>query len=545
MKMKSLCTALVIFCLLFQGMTLYANEITSVQSSVSDRVDIVINCGSSAANKPVIVKIEKVTETQTELNYMTSGYTDENGRFSFSYINDRQTGLLKITANVNGTKYFNEYLKMGDNEYQELIDALNAGLNAQPASYTQIKAKLLEYDKGIALDKTRFDALSDKEAVYNIMVNNTAYKGKVSKYKDVRDDYYSSVLMQSINENKDCYNTLICEEPYKEVVESFSSLVPEMLTSATEQIITAVKVEMDDSYTDISKLATDIELLLLKKSIYYAEHWNDVKTILKKYADAGKLDIDIEQKSDVFKSFMTTEYDSYAEYESAFKSYTSQKKNQVVSSGGGGGGGGARIPTPAPSVPATVVQPEESTKGVPKFSDMDDAKWAIVAVDFTTERGITAGVGEGKFEQNRFITRAEAAKLVLRMIDAELVDVEQKFSDVPQDNWAFEYVNTAHELGIVLGKADNTFDPDAVVTRQEMAVMTYRALVYKNGEVPSAAETEFLDKELIGDWAVDAVNHLYSKKIMVGLTVSGGYMFRPTYGITRAEGATVVYNVLK
>lgn len=50
------------------------------------------------------------------------------------------------------------------------------------------------------------------------------------------------------------------------------------------------------------------------------------------------------------------------------------------------------------------------------------------------------------------------------------------FEDVPQDAYYAEAVKWAYEKGIVFGRDATHFDPDAPVTRAEMAAMLYRAL---------------------------------------------------------------------
>lgn len=548
-KRKKILTAVLVIGIVVQATVSYAEKIDAVQSSKTNRVDIVIDSGVAVAGKPVMVKIEKKVQNpesgleEIEVNYMTSGYTDKDGKFNFSYVNGKHTGFLTITADVAGKKITDDYLKMGEAEYKEIIDALDGGLNATPPSDTEIKEKLQYYDEGIALDKTRLNSLSDIDAVYSIMVNDETFKGKVNDFGDVKNSFYSSVMMQCINEDKDCFVDVMCEEPYKTVVNNYSGLVPEVLSSASASVLEAVKNGMKDRYGSISELTNDTELLLLQKSVVLAEHWNDVKSIMEKYANAGKLDINTDKSSNVFKSFMGKEYDSYEEYEKVFDDFN---EPIVRPSTGGGGGGGGIVSAPVfvlPDIPQTPNQ--EPLEGIPVFSDMEDAKWATYAVNFTTENGITSGVGNGKFEPNRTVTRAEATKMVLAMIDVDLIESQQKFDDVPIDSWAYKYINTAAEFGIVSGRSETEFDPNAFVTRQEMAVMAYHAMLYIDAELKATSAMNFVDNDEIAPWAEGAIVYMYEKGIMVGFKSNDGFMFRPTMGITRAECATVIYNILK
>jgi len=46
---------------------------------------------------------------------------------------------------------------------------------------------------------------------------------------------------------------------------------------------------------------------------------------------------------------------------------------------------------------------------------------------------------------------------------------------VPTSYWAFKYVEYCHAHGIVNGYSDGTYQPGAVVTRDQMAVFVTRA----------------------------------------------------------------------
>ena len=104
------------------------------------------------------------------------------------------------------------------------------------------------------------------------------------------------------------------------------------------------------------------------------------------------------------------------------------------------------------------------------------------------------------------------------------------------------YVAAAYKKGIVNGKSENYFDAYSSVTRQEMAVMVYNVLKQTEGADVGSLDPNLVDKDLIAPWAKDAVIYLYAKNIMVGRV---GYKFDPVDNMTRAEAATVIYNVIK
>ena len=51
----------------------------------------------------------------------------------------------------------------------------------------------------------------------------------------------------------------------------------------------------------------------------------------------------------------------------------------------------------------------------------------------------------------------------------------QTFPDVPSSQWAYKYIEYCHAQGVVNGYTDGTYQPDGVVTRDQMAVYVQRA----------------------------------------------------------------------
>jgi hypothetical protein len=108
------------------------------------------------------------------------------------------------------------------------------------------------------------------------------------------------------------------------------------------------------------------------------------------------------------------------------------------------------------------------------FTD-DDGTWYEAAAAEMASRKIVAGVGDGGFAGARVITRAEFAALVTRGLGLPALPGKSVFADIPTDAWYEGAVNTAYKYGLVSGRGDLTFDPDAPITRQEALWLTERA----------------------------------------------------------------------
>jgi len=128
----------------------------------------------------------------------------------------------------------------------------------------------------------------------------------------------------------------------------------------------------------------------------------------------------------------------------------------------------------APAVAANV-SPDEAG-----YSDEDDIIHKE-AVEVLSALRIMEGNPDGSFAPKRSVTRSEAAAIIARMMltrDAAdaLTVTTPPFSDVAFSHWANRYISYCVARGIVVGKPDGTFAPNAPVTAAEFAIMMMRAL---------------------------------------------------------------------
>lgn len=86
--------------------------------------------------------------------------------------------------------------------------------------------------------------------------------------------------------------------------------------------------------------------------------------------------------------------------------------------------------------------------------------------------------------------------------------VDGNFDDIDKDAYYYEEIGKAKMLGITYGIGNNKFSPDASITRQDMMVLTERALriMKKLGSQSSATNLEvFADKSLIAPYATTSI----------------------------------------
>lgn len=110
------------------------------------------------------------------------------------------------------------------------------------------------------------------------------------------------------------------------------------------------------------------------------------------------------------------------------------------------------------------------------FKDVPDGVWYANNLGYCVEAGLIQGRGNGLFDPNANITRAEFAAIVARFLGLpnEVTD-ENRYTDT-SGNWAEGYIAQLTVKGIVEGKGDGKFDPNAVISRYEAVTMLNRAL---------------------------------------------------------------------
>lgn len=172
------------------------------------------------------------------------------------------------------------------------------------------------------------------------------------------------------------------------------------------------------------------------------------------------------------------------------------------------------------------------------FSDTTN-HWASSYITYLSARGIASGSGNGLFAPNAEITRAEFAKMLAGIANVDVSGyTTSTFSDVQTGDWHLPYVAWAAEQNIVQGNKKQQFQPNARISREEMAVMLKRFADASGVALPtSGGAGSFADQARISAWAVEAVSALSQAGLVAG---KGNGKFDPQGGATRAEAAKVV-----
>ncbi|MCD7859400.1 MAG: S-layer homology domain-containing protein [Firmicutes bacterium] len=185
------------------------------------------------------------------------------------------------------------------------------------------------------------------------------------------------------------------------------------------------------------------------------------------------------------------------------------------------------------------------------FSDVVSGHWAYNYVEYCYGQGIVEGVGNGKFDPDATLTRAQ----FITMMGRATYESEVQAQTTSADSWYSGYVRYLSNKGYLDGIATDEASLNQGMPRQEMAQLLYN--LCDNGEIivglySSEYEGEVTvsgvsinvemldyisDAGSIGSQYKDAVEYCYYVGLLTGFEDG---TFQPNGTVTRAQACAVV-----
>ncbi len=212
-----------------------------------------------------------------------------------------------------------------------------------------------------------------------------------------------------------------------------------------------------------------------------------------------------------------------------------------ISSSGGGtrgssGGGGTSVKVPVEN--NTENKDEGASGSNTSFADTEN-HWAKSDIEVLVEKGILNGISENEFSPDSYLTRAQFAAIIGRIIPITEAS-DKEFSDVDSGAWYYDAVKKVSAAGIMNG-SDGYFNPDKNITREEMCVVIANVLKYMQIAADEDNTACFADDAEISQWAKQSVNLAASLGIINGM---GDNKFAPKDYATRAQTAVICNRLL-
>lgn len=174
---------------------------------------------------------------------------------------------------------------------------------------------------------------------------------------------------------------------------------------------------------------------------------------------------------------------------------------------------------------------------VKSFDDVAAGTWYKSQVDSLTAKGIAEAREGNNFEPNANITRAEFMKMLVLAKGVYDENATCDFTDVSKDSKYYSYVASAVNAGIAAGTGNNKFNPDSLITREQMAVMLANTMGIKTVENASTY-LNASDASKISSYATNGMALCVKNGFISGV---GNNKLDPKGTATRGMAAVVVY----
>ena len=180
-----------------------------------------------------------------------------------------------------------------------------------------------------------------------------------------------------------------------------------------------------------------------------------------------------------------------------------------------------------------------------RFTDLETGAWYLDHVKYSLANNLFIGISETEWAPNMDLSRA---MFVTALGKFEGVDISQystcAFTDVGDSLYYTAYTQWAYERGLVAGVGGGKFEPDRAITRQEIAQIFMVYAAYKGVDITNpdgSAFESFKDTASTSDWAVPAMIWATANGVFNG---DNGNL-KPVSNTTRAEAASIFRAVIE
>ena len=175
------------------------------------------------------------------------------------------------------------------------------------------------------------------------------------------------------------------------------------------------------------------------------------------------------------------------------------------------------------------------------FIDVPAKAWYREYVDFVASRGIMGGSGqENTFKPADLSTRAMVTVILHRLEGEPAASSKAPFTDLKQ-KWYIPAAHWAYESGVVKGSSGTTFNPNGMVTRQELVTMLYRYAEYRGLDVSQRQDfSDFADAKKVANWAKESMEWALATGLINGRDEGGKVLLAPKGNTPRREMAAML-----
>ena len=180
----------------------------------------------------------------------------------------------------------------------------------------------------------------------------------------------------------------------------------------------------------------------------------------------------------------------------------------------------------------------------PTLGDCGPSHWAYSYVNTLLDNGIITGYSDGNFYPDKQVTREEFIKMIILAADIPSDNLTCDFADVDSNEWYYRYIAAAKNMSIIMGDDNGKAGIGDNILREDVAVIVYRTMCMLGIIEENTGEPvlNFTDSSSISEYAVMSVHTLEDIGILNGFEDGS---FRPRNYLTRAEAAKIICLLLQ
>ncbi len=183
------------------------------------------------------------------------------------------------------------------------------------------------------------------------------------------------------------------------------------------------------------------------------------------------------------------------------------------------------------------------------YADVKTTEWYHDAVDYVISTGLMGSTNTNAytFEPGTIASRGMIVTIIWRLADKPLADSAIPFTDVPAGQWYTEAIRWAAANDILKDVAvSGAFEPNAPLTREQIAAIIYRYEQYQGGGFKGTINidlSKFSDMNEISPLLVEAIGWCNNEGVLKGDNTTGKLM--PKGNVDRAQLAQILMNYIE
>ena len=485
-------------------------------------------------------EIDKANMEQYAINAaeISVNSEEEQSLLEYQFPENAPCGTYKVIIIGNDINESKDVYYLSQTELERIVGEFNE-IAKKEANDTNIKAmrEFIEKNyKALYIELEYYNKLSD--SAKNIASSLMMSKDSEYAHADIKPEFIKSIAIAWVNDGK-AIDEIIKAYPNDikiDMYEKYGTLKSKTLVD--ESIKSAKDYDsMVNTFNSMTAL-----------SILNEAAPNEVSGVLKAYKQYLISDKAYEyycqNEGNCLRNITNKNFDSTEKLENAILSGALPTATPKPSGGSGGGGGTSGGGMTAPSTPTTAIPTQKPMDNKLPFTDLENYQWAYTAIEHLYNNKICSGKDDATFAPQDNILREEAVKLIINAFGIEQnPDTKLSFEDVADDAWYAEFIKAAVNSKIADGISETEFGTGSNITRQDLAVILYRALKASGKEIDIIIDNKAVlnDLDEVSEYAKEAVDYL----IEIGAITGSDGKFRPNDYITRAEAAQMIYSVIK